>query len=210
MSVRQGMAPAADRVRHDRRRALAAFLAVLAAGCSSLRVTQTDRSGVEQQLVVRSLDRAVARLDLTRFTGKRVVLDLFALTKDQPFAREFVAGRLQARGVEVVQDAAKADLRLRVFATVMGVDHGETLIGVPAFVTPVLAFPIPEIALFKWVRNRGHTEVEVFTYDPRTDRFMDATIPAGVGRSKYDEFTILIVFGFSSDDLDERPDPSGR
>lgn len=189
-------------------RVLAAALTILAAGCASTRVTQTARSGTEQELLVRSLDRAVARLDLSRFTGKRVALNLYALTADQGFATEFVTSRLEAKGAEVVPDAAKADLRLKIFATVLAVDQGQTLLGIPATVLPVLAYPIPEIALFKWVRNRGHSEVEIFTYDPRTDRFIDAT-PAGVGRAKYDEFTILIFISFTHGDLDKPPEPSG-
>ncbi len=195
-------------MRRDSRWVLVA-LALLIAGCSTTRVTQTARSGYEQRLLVRSLERAVSRLDLSRHAGKRVTLDLYALTPDQAFAKEFVASLLDARGVEVISDAKKADLRLKIFATVLGVDRDEVLLGIPALVAPVVAVPIPEIALFKWTRNRGHSEVEIFAYDPRTDRFVEAT-PAGVGRSKFDEYTILLVIHFSRDDLDEPPKPSGR
>jgi hypothetical protein len=44
---------------------------------------------------------------------------------------------------------------LRVFATALAVDTADSLVGVPAMQVPVLAFPIPEIALFKWERSRG-------------------------------------------------------
>lgn len=186
----------------------AAALLMGMAGCTSTRVTQTGRSGIEQQLLVRSLERAVARLDLDRFAGRRVALDLFALTPDQPFAKEFVTSWLEARGAHVVREGKEADLRLKMFASVLGVDYGETLVGVPAFVAPVVAFPIPEIALFKWVRNRGNSEVQIFAYDARTDRLLDVS-PAAVGKAKYDEFTILIVFGFGHNDLDERLEPTG-
>ncbi len=120
-----------------------------------------------------------------------------------------MTSRLEAKGVEVVPDAAKADLRLKIFARVLSVDQGQTLVGIPALVVPVLGYPIPEIALFKWVRNRGHSEVEIYTYDPHTDRFIDAT-PVGVGRTKYDEFTVLLFIGFTLDDLAEPPEPSGQ
>lgn len=183
----------------------AAVLLVVAAGCTSARVTLTERSGIEQELLVRSLERAVAHLDTDRFAGKRVAVDLYALTKDQAFAKQFVTARLEARGVQVVPEEAPADLRLKIFAPVLGVDRGETLFGLPAFVAPVVNFPFPEIALFKWVRNRGHSEVQIFSYDARTDRFLDVT-PAAVGRAKYDEFTFLILISFGQDDLDERPE----
>lgn len=177
-----------------------------AAGCVTPReVTLTVRSGVEQELVVRSLERAIARLDVERLVGRRVVLDLFSLTADQAFAREFVTARLQRRGLAVIDNAAKAEVWLKVFATVLGTDRGETLIGIPALQAPVVAIPIPEIALFKWTRHRGLAEVQLYAYDPRTGQLVDG-VPAARGRAKFDEFRLLLVIGFAVSDLDEPPE----
>jgi len=176
-------------------------------GCVTPRqVTLTPRSGVEQELIVRSLERAVARLDVERFVGRRVVLDLFSLTPDQSFAREFVTARLQRRGVEVIGDWARADIRLKVFATVLGIDRGQTLIGIPALQAPVVSIPIPEIAIFKWERHRGLAEIQVYAYDPKTDQLLDG-VPAARGRAKFDEFRILLVIGFAVSDLDVQAEP---
>lgn len=178
------------------------------AGCVTPReVTLTARSGVEQELVVRSLERAVARLDVERLVGRKVALDLFALTADRAFAREFVTARLQRRGLHVVGDAARAEVRLKVFATVLGTDRGETLIGIPALQAPIVAIPIPEIALFKWVRQRGTAEIQLYAYDPATDQLLDG-VPAARGRAKFDEFRLLLVIGFVVSDLDERAEPT--
>jgi hypothetical protein len=183
---------------------LLALLLALGYGCATPRqVTLTPRSGVEQELVVRSLERAIARLDVDRFAGRRVALELFALTADQAFAREFVTARLQRRGVDVIADASQVDLRLKVFATVLGIDRGETLIGVPALQAPIVSIPIPEIALFKWVRSRGLAEVQLYAYDPHTDRLV-GDVAAALGRAKFDEFRILLVIGFAVSDLSER------
>lgn len=162
----------------------------------------TARSSLEQRLLVRSLERAVSQLDTKEFTGRRVVLDLFALTDDRGFAKEFVTAWLEEEGVEVVLEQEKANLRLKVFAYVLGVDQSQTLFGIPAFPIPVLGVPFPEIALYKSVRNRGHVEVTIYAFDSRTGRFVDK-VPVSVGRARYDEYTILIVVSFSSTDLDE-------
>lgn len=183
-----------------------ATLLALGAGCGGRQVTVTDRSAVEQELLVRSLERAVAQLDVSALTGRRVAMDLLALSRDQGFARDFVAARLQRRGVEVVTDAARAELRLKVFATVLGVDKGETLLGVPALQVPVVSVPIPEVALFKWVRHRGAAEVQLYVYDPLTDRLL-GDVAAALGRAKFDQFTVLLVIGFTVSDLDERAEP---
>jgi hypothetical protein len=162
---------------------------------------------VEQELIIRSLERAVARLDVEHFVGRRVVLDLFALTPDQTFAREFVTARLQRRGLDVITDVARAEVRLKVIATVLGNDRGETLIGIPALQAPVVGVPIPEIALFKWVRSRGLAEIQVYAYDPETDRLLDG-VPAARGRAKFDEFRVLLVIGFAVSDLAAQAEPT--
>jgi hypothetical protein len=175
----------------------------LGAGCTMRQVTMTERSATEQELLVRALERALARLDTTRLQGRRVALELYAWTKDQAFAREFVAAQLAARGANMVGAGAEADLHLEVFASILGLDRGETLLGLPALQVPVVSVPIPEIALFKWVRNRGRAEVQVYLYDPRSGEFRTRLFD-GVGRSKYDEFTVLVFVSFTVSDLDKR------
>lgn len=185
-------------------RLAAALLALLLAGCSTRQFTISERSAVEQELIVRALERAVSHLDTHALAGHHVTLDLHGLTKDALFAKAFVEARLAARGVTVAVDAAHADRRLEVFASILGIDRGESFLGIPSLQVPVLAVPIPEIPLFKWVRNRGRAEVQIYAYDIATGRFVDR-IPDGVGRSKFDEFTLLLVVSFSVSDLDERP-----
>jgi hypothetical protein len=97
-----------------------------------------------------------------------------------------------------------ADLTLQVFATALAVDTADTLLGVPSMQVPVLAVPIPEIALFKWERSRGHAELQLYTYD-RAGALI-TQLPDSLGEAKYDRFTILILISFAVSDLDERPD----
>jgi hypothetical protein len=181
--------------------------AVLLDGCG-MTPTVTSRSSIEQRLIVRSLERAVAKIDVTALASKRVAVDLVALTNDQVFAKPYVAALLKRRGVLVVDDAGSAELKLQVFAPALGVDQGQTLIGMPQTVVPLLGLSIPEIALFKWVRHRGITEIAVYSYDGRDGRLIEAAV-TGFGQAKYDRFTVLLVIGFGVTDLEDRP-PSGR
>jgi hypothetical protein len=123
--------------------------------------------------------------------------------------RSAVEQELIVRSVEIVGDATKVDLRLKVFATVLGVDRGETLIGIPALQAPVVSIPIPEIALFKWTRHRGLAELQLYAYDPHTDQLVEG-VPAALGRAKYDEFKVLLVIGFAVSDLDDRAEPAAE
>jgi hypothetical protein len=179
----------------------AASLCVLLGGCSvTSGLLPTQPTGVTQQLVIRSLERGLAGLDLSRFAGRGVDVDVLAQAGNEAFVKEFVVAWLKAHGVRTV--STDPALRLRVFATVLGTDRGETLIGLPAFQAPILNVPFPEIALFKWTRNRGQTELRVFAFDGKTEDFVDQ-LPPGIGRAKSDDFTVLLFIGFSVTDLDK-------
>ena len=179
-------------------------LAVLVGGCvSSSQLTPTQPSAITQQLVVRSLERALLQLDTTRFAGRKVSVDLFAQQSGtQAFVKEFVTAWLEARGVRVTSEGQ--ELKLKIFASVLGSDRGETFLGIPSLQAPLIGIPSPEIALFKWVRNRGLAEVSIYEFDGAANTFVGAFGP-GIGRSKQDDFTFLIVINFTLTDLDERP-----
>ena len=179
-----------------------AILGVLLGGCSlTSGLLPTQPPGTTQQLVIRSLERGLSGLYLHRFTGRGVKVDVFAQTGNETFVKEFVLSWLKAHGVRTV--SKDPDLQLKVFATVLGTDRGETLVGLPSFQAPIVNVPFPEIALFKWVRHRGQTELQVFAFDGKTEEFVDR-LPPGIGHAKSDDFTVLIFIGFSSSDLDMR------
>jgi hypothetical protein len=182
--------------------AAVATAALVAGGCS-MTPTATSRSTIEQRLIARSLERALAQLDVSAFHDKRVFVDLAALTGDQTYARTFVIAELRQRGMRVVGDSSEAEVRVQVIAAGLGVDLGETLIGVPATTVPIVGMTIPEIALFKWTRHRGTSEIKLFAYDH--DGRAVETPASALGESQYSQFTVLLILRFSRDDLDQPP-----
>lgn len=181
---------------------LALMGGLLVAGCSLAgQLPPTKPAGVTQQLLIRSLERALAQLDLGRLQGPGVSIDVFVQDGNQAFIKEFVTAWLQAHGVRTV--AWSPEIKAKVFASVYGTDSDYTLIGIPAFNVPVVNFPFPEIALFKWQRNRGQAELRVYEFEGKTDTPLDPQAP-GVGRAKYDNFTVLILFGFTLSDVEQR------
>jgi hypothetical protein len=189
-------------IRAVARLALLAALAATAGGCVlGAQLGATAPTAVTQQLVIRSLERAVANIDVERFEGKRAALEVYTQIATQPIVRAYVASSLEARGVRIVDQTP--EVTLRVFVSALGTDRGETFLGIPAFQAPVVNLGIPEIALFKWVRNRGLTELTVFAFDGATGTFVDKQQPE-LGRSKQDDFVVLIVIGFTVSDLQKR------
>ena len=179
-------------------------LTTLASGCvSSSQLIPTQPSAVTQQLVVRSLERALMQLDMSRFVGRNVSIELSTQQGSaQAFAREFVTAWLEARGVRVTSESQ--DLKLKVIASVLGTDRGETFFGIPPLQSTLVGIPTPEVSLFKWVRNRGLTEMSVYVFDATTNTFLE-TLGPGIGRSMQDDVTILIVINFTKTDVEDRP-----
>jgi hypothetical protein len=180
------------------------FCAVLVGGCAlASELKPAEPTALTQQLVMRSLERAMSRLDAERFRGRRATLEVFAQAGNQPLVKAFVGAWLKEHGVRTVKESA--DLALEVFVSALGSDRGETLIGIPALQVPVVGVPFPEIALFKWVRNRGLAEVSLYAFDGRTGAFVDKE-RAEEGRAKRDDFTVLLVIGFTVTDVHRAPD----
>jgi hypothetical protein len=180
---------------------LACFL--LGACAVSTQITNTSRSSIEEQLLMRALERALAALNTEQFKGKIVAVDFYGLSPDKDFAKEFFTAWLQSQQVQIAADPKEAQLRLKVFAPVLAVDLGQSFVGVPSFTVPVLGFAMPEISLFKDVRHTGHAELQVYVVDADGGKFIDKSAMA-VGATQYDNYTILLVINFSRSDMGSR------
>jgi hypothetical protein len=180
------------------------ILALVLGGCSlSATPAATQPSGVTQQLLVRSLERALAKVDLERLKQQTVAVEVFPHAGPDTFVREFTISWLRARGVRTVSAVTESpDVKLKAFASAFGTDTDSTLIGIPAFEAPVVNMPIPEIALFKWQRNRGVAEMRLYEFDGKTDLVLNAP-PPSIGRAKFDKFTVLLIIGFTVTDVEK-------
>jgi hypothetical protein len=183
--------------------AAAALLGFVLGGCSlASQIGTTNPTGITQQLLVRSLERALGSLDLDRLRGRPVGLEVAVQSGNENFVKDFTSTWLRAHGMRVTSDSP--EMKLKLFVSVYGTDRDQTLIGVPAFQAPLVGVPVPELAFFKWVRNRGQAELRLWAFDSKGDVVMDAPAP-GIGRAKYDDFTVLLFIGFTLSDVDKRP-----
>lgn len=179
------------------------FAAVVSgvSGCARFIDIPQAQSAIEQQLLVRALERSVDGLETEEIAGRTVSLRLSTTAKDQEdFVKEFIAARLQERNVGIVENAARADRQIHVFAQVLGTDRGEALVGIPALPTPFVGLATPEIALYKQDANRGRSETQMFVFDAESGRFLGKS-PVSVGKSRYDNYTILLFIKFTIEDI---------
>ncbi len=130
-------------------------------------------------------------------------LHFYGLTPDKDFAKEFFIAWLEEQQVRMVTDPKRAQLNLKVFASVLGVDQGQSFVGAPSFTVPLISIAVPEIALFKDVRHSGHAEVEIYTIKAGSGEFVDKSPPA-IGETRYDDYTVLLVINFTRSDAGEQ------
>jgi hypothetical protein len=181
---------------------LALCLCFWIGGCAvATQITNSPRSSTEQRLLVHALNRAFMGLDASRFVGKTVAVEFHGLTPDKDFAREFFVAWLHRHGARSAALSRPAQLHLKVFATVLAVDRGQSFFGTPSFTVPVLGFSVPEIPVFRNVRHLGYVEVKVSTTDAETGDFIAET-PAAIGKAQHDDYTLFIVVHFTHSDLD--------
>src|SRR5262245_59465123 len=91
------------------------LLSLALAGCAATaQITNTPRSSIEQQLLVRALERAMIGVDTQKLRDKTVAVDFYGLTPDKDFAREYFTAWLQSQQVRVTPDPRLAELRLKV------------------------------------------------------------------------------------------------
>jgi hypothetical protein len=180
---------------------LLVFIAL--AGCATVQVTNTARSSIEQRLLISSLERAMTALSTEPLQGKSVAIDFYGLTADKDFAKEFCTAWLQAKQVRLATDAREAELHLKIFAPVLGVDQGGAFVGVPSVTVPVLGFTTPELALFKSVTHEGRAAIQIYMFNDASGQFVDKS-PVANGVASYDEYTILILIHYTRIDMDSQ------
>jgi hypothetical protein len=177
-------------------------LAVSLSACSlSFKAAPPEPSATTQALLLRALERAVAKLDVAPLTARPVTVEVFTQAGPEAFARAFIQARLRERRLDIAPD--RSQLRLQIFVGVLGTHQGENFLGIPSFAVPLIGLPTPEIALFKWLRNRGMVEIQIYAFDASSGAFAQKT-PLSIGQSKRDDYTLLLVISFTISDLEER------
>ena len=190
------------------KRNLLVFLAfqlviLLMTGCTTIRMTQTPRSALEQRLEIKALERAVSQIPIDQLKGKSVSLEVFGLnTIDLPFAIAYCRVWLIKQGIHVVQEEGAFDLQLKVFLKVLAVDQTEVLFGTPEF--NFLGIPIPAIAFYRHLLNRGRADLKGYVIEPESSTLV-GELPVSSGKAKNDRYTLLFIISWTKSDLDKIP-----
>lgn len=149
---------------------------LLALGCGTTRMSDTQRTATEQLLISNAVDKAVSQIDFRSLSGKPVFFDPQYLdnTVDKGYVISSLRQQLLANGCVLQEDRAKATYVVEARAGGVGTDRHSVLVGVPEMNVPSLLpgqpSHIPKIPFAEKTDQNGVAKVAVFAYNRKTGR----------------------------------------
>lgn len=167
-------------------------LLLSAAGCASMKESDTARTGVEQLLISTAVDRTLDKVSLAPLHGAKVfVEEKYLDCTDKNYVIVSLHQRVMRAGGTLVDKADDADVILEIASGAVGTDRNDIFLGIP----PIpLAMPspisIPKIAVYERVKAMGTAKLRILAYDAKTHRaVVDSGAP--LARADYRHWNLL-------------------
>jgi hypothetical protein len=165
---------------------------LLCTACASTRyVTHTKKSGVEQLLVSRALDRALEETTLDVKRAKIFIEVASLLPEQDPYIKKALEHWLLKNGALLIEDKKKADYIVSVLAKSVGTDGSEFSFGLPSMPVPLMNINTPQISIISGLKQKGYVEMEVFLYLPEVG-LKEKTGPL-IGKSYFNKYTVIFI-----------------
>lgn len=120
---------------------------------------------------------------------------------DQEYVRQVVELHLARQGFRLAQNGADAAYRIRVVIQTFGTEQSVSFLGIPPLQSIFLPFPIPEIALYKNVNEKGLTRLSVSVIESAMGTLISSGPWVGAA-TYYNQYTVLFVINFHLTDLE--------
>lgn len=201
------------------------LLTTFTTGCALEQdVSRTPRTAVEQVLLTQAVEQAMENLSVRLPDGVNVDVDATGLENDRSrlrttnadlgaidrpardilYIRDLVASELGRRGYRVSARDTESPYLVRVMAESFGTVQGTIFVGMPPIQSVLIPFSLPELTLYKNQSQSGYARLHIDVYDNRTGEFLGST-PKLVGRSFYNQYTVLIFATWNRTDVTAPP-----
>lgn len=187
-------------------------------------VSRTSRTAVEQTLLTQAVHQALKNLSIRLPEGVNVEVDATGLDSDQSrsrmvngdvgvierpprdslYVRNAVAAELGRRGYRVHAREGEPMYLIHVMTESLGTMQGSTFVGMPPVQSVLIPFSLPELTLYRNQSQSGYARLHLDVYDHRTGEFLGST-PTLVGRSYFNQYTLLIFATWHSTDVTAPP-----
>lgn len=184
---------------------MVAFLVVFPACTSTPHVTFTKKSGVEQLLVARAMDRAIREENLN-LEGKKIFVDAASLTSDvNAYFKKAMEHQVLRKGGLLTGEKSEADVIGSVLVNCAGTDGKQFFFGIPSIPVPLTVYSTPQISLISGSDQKGYAEIEVILFSPDHGKKQE-TGPL-IGKSRFKHYSILFI-SITREDIYRKEDNS--
>ena len=181
-----------------------ALTALLTAGCTTSRVTTTERTAVEQALLSQSAEETLAHWDFRHAAGKRFAIEQeYFEGTDGKYLLAALQARLLEGGLRAAPEKGPADIAVYPRVAHAGVDESSVMIGIPEFpiaIPGVGTLAFPEMAFFKRHTQLGRNRMAVcgvYTHDG-SQAFATSAVSS---QKRYVRWTLLFFLSFRTTNL---------
>lgn len=142
----------------------------LISGCSSIKESDTARTGMEQLLISSASDQALDKIDLNPIRGANTYVETKYLEcVDKNYIILSLRQRLSRQGCKLTEKPEEADVIVEIASGAVGTDKNETFIGIPSLpLPPPSPISVPRMPLFNRVKAMGTAKLRVLAYDAKT------------------------------------------
>jgi hypothetical protein len=189
MRQRLGRLPSEE---NDVRFCLPALLALLAAGCASMKESDTARTGVEQLLISQAADQALDKVDLRPLSGAKVFVDTQYLDcVDKNYVIVSLHQRLMAVNCTLSDKREEADVVLEIASGAVGTDRNELFVGIPEIpLPPPSPIALPKLSFFNRAKAMGTAKFRVVAFDAKSRRAI-INSDIALARSDYKHWSVI-------------------
>ncbi len=171
---------------------LSLFLMSASLGCSSMKRTDTARTGREQLLISNAVDQSLGKCDFAAFRGAKVfVEDKYLETVDKGYVVSSVRHRLMLNGASLAAKPEEADVVVEMRSGGIGTDNADSYVGIPEIVLPGM-LTLPEVRFWQKTRQSALAKIGMIAYDSKNHEMLGA---GGVTAAISDD-TNMFFMGF--------------
>lgn len=152
------------------RRQICLLMLLFACGCTTMKESDTSRTGVEQLLISSATDRALDKVDLKPIAGAKVFVEpKYLECVDKNYVLVSIRQRLLEHRCALVEKADEAEVILEVGSGGVGTDRTEMFVGIPEIpLPPPSPISLPKISMLSRTKSMGTAKLVVVAYEAKT------------------------------------------
>jgi hypothetical protein len=186
---------------------LAALLLLSACGVSR-DASKSPRAATEQLLLAQAVERSLDDVSIPLLKDASAVMEVAGLTTDQYYVRDAVAGHLaRTLGTKIVDTRSQAKYVVHVMVQALGTELDQSFFGMPQVQGGLIPIALPEIPLYKFIREIGYVRYSMNIYEAATGKLALAT-PWYTKTAAWRQYTIFIFLTFRTSTLTDPPELS--